>query len=124
MFNTDKGPKAIGPYSQATIFNDNLIFVSGQLGIDPKTNQLVEGLENQTHQSLMNIANILYDANSTLDCVLKTTILLTDMSHFDTVNKIYEQYFNKNKPARATFAVKQLPKSGLIEIEAVAYKKN
>ena len=123
LFNTERGPKAIGPYSQATIFNERLIFVSGQLGLCPKTGALAEGLDAQTHQALKNMAAILEDAGSSMDNVLKTTILLTDMAHFEVVNKIYDSYFPNNKPARATFAVKQLPKGGIVEIEAIAYQK-
>lgn len=122
LFNTERGPKAIGPYSQATILNERLVFVSGQLGLDPKTGALAEGLDAQCHQALKNMSAILEDAGSSMDNVLKTTILLTDMAHFEVVNKIYESYFPNNKPARATFAVKALPKGGVVEIEAVAYQ--
>ncbi|GIW64321.1 MAG: reactive intermediate/imine deaminase [Patescibacteria group bacterium] len=121
IVNSNNAPKAIGPYSQAVIF-DNLIFCSGQIGIDPKTNSLVEGIENQTKQILNNIKNILQEANSSLENVLKTTIFLTDINHFSIVNKIYEDFFKNHKPARSTVTVAKLPKDALIEIEVIAVK--
>ncbi|KAG2385713.1 hypothetical protein C9374_003528 [Naegleria lovaniensis] len=135
QFNTELAPKAIGPYSQACIFNERLIFVSGQIGLDPQTGQLVSGgptthendeietVKAQTHQTLKNLGNVLNEAGSGFSHVVKTTVLLTTMDHFAEVNKIYEQYFVDNKPARACFAVKQLPRNALVEIEAIAYKK-
>jgi len=135
QFNTDKAPKAIGPYSQACIFDDRLIFLSGQIGLNPETGLLVEGtatndetaeiatLKVQAYQTLNNLKAVLEESGSSLNQVVKTTILLVDMAHFGIVNKIYEEYFVDNKPARACFAVKQLPRNALIEIEATAYKK-
>ncbi|KAL9647300.1 hypothetical protein ABK040_011667 [Willaertia magna] len=123
LFNTELAPTPIGPYSQATIYDSKLIFCSGQICIDPNTNQVVTGgIEEQTHQALKNLSNVLTQSGSSLQHVLKTTVLLHEMSDFDVVNKIYEQYFSPNKPARSTFSVKGLPKGVLVEIEAIAYR--
>ncbi len=116
---TEKAPKAVGPYSQAIVSN-GFIFCSGQIGIDPKTNELVEGLEAQTHQVLKNLTEVLKASNSSLDHVVKTTIYLADINDYAKMNEIYGQYFSDHKPARAAFAVAHLPKDALIEIEAVA----
>lgn len=116
---TENAPQAIGPYSQAIIVN-GFIFCSGQLGLDPQTGELVDGIEEQTHQAIKNIQAILEAGNSELNKVAKTTILLKQMSDFATVNEIYGSYFSETKPARATYQVASLPKGGLIEIEAIA----
>jgi 2-iminobutanoate/2-iminopropanoate deaminase len=116
---TDKAPAAIGPYSQAVI-GQGLIFVSGQLGINPETGKLLEGVENQTEQALKNIKNILESANSSLENVLKATIYLKDINDYAKVNKIYAGYFTQNPPARAAFQVAALPRDALIEIEVIA----
>src|SRR6266404_2900626 len=116
---TEKAPKAVGPYSQAIVSN-GFIFCSGQIGIDPKTNELVEGLEAQTHQVLKNLTEVLKASNSSLNHVVKTTIYLADINDYAKMNEIYGQYFSDHKPARAAFAVAHLPKDALIEIEAVA----
>ena len=116
---TDKAPKAVGPYTQAIVSN-GFIFCSGQIGIDPQTNELVEGLEAQTHQVLKNLTEVLKAENSDLDHVVKTTIYLADIKDYAQVNEIYGQYFSKHKPARAAVAVAHLPKDALIEIEVVA----
>ncbi|EFC49802.1 predicted protein [Naegleria gruberi] len=118
---------ALGPYSHASIFDDRLIFLSGQFGLDPAIGKLATSEEHgdvyaQTHQTLKNITNVLEDCGSSLSQVLKTTILLTSMDNFDAVNKIYVEYFTDNKPARGCFAVSQLPKNALIGMEVVAYK--
>jgi len=123
IIHTDDAPKAIGPYSQAVILNSSdLIFTSGQIGIDPKTNNLVEGIENQTRQVFKNLIAILKEAGSSLDKVVKTTVLLKDINNFALVNKIYDSYFGDHKPARSCFEVANLPKGALIEIEVIAYK--
>ena len=116
---TEKAPKAVGPYSQA-IVSGGFVFCSGQIGIDPKTNELAEGLEAQAHQVLRNITEVLHAAGSSPDLVVKTTIFIRDMSAFAKVNEIYGSYFTDHKPARSTVEVSYLPKNALIEIEAVA----
>lgn len=117
---TDKAPLPVGPYSQAIVIN-NLIFCSGQIGIDPKNNQLVDGIENQTKQVLNNLKMILDESGSSIDKVIKTTIFLKDINQFQIVNKIYEDFFKDHKPARSTVEVSNLPKGALIEIELIAY---
>ncbi len=116
---TDKAPGAIGPYSQA-IDTGDFVFLAGQIGINPETGELVEGIENQTAQVMENIRAVLKAAGLDLSNVVKTTIYLTDMENFATVNKIYGSYFNPPYPARSTVAVKTLPKDALVEIEVVA----
>lgn len=115
---TEKAPKAVGPYSQAIVSN-GFIFCSGQIGLDPKTNELVEGIELQTNQVLKNLSEVLKSGGSSLEKVVKTTIYLADISDYGKVNEIYGQYFSDHKPARAAFAVAHLPKDALIEIEAI-----
>lgn len=119
--NTENAPKAIGPYSQA-IKVDNLLFISGQLGIDPKTSTLLDGIEAQANQAFKNIEEILKASNSSLADVCKTTIFITDLNNFSLVNEIYSSYF-KNKPARSCVEISKLPKNALIEIEAIAIVK-
>jgi 2-iminobutanoate/2-iminopropanoate deaminase len=116
---TEHAPKAVGPYSQAIVSN-GFIFCSGQIGLDPKTNDLVGGLEEQTHQVLKNLSEVLKAENSSLEKVVKTTIYLSDINDYTKMNEIYGHYFSNHKPARAAFAVAGLPKGALIEIEAVA----
>ncbi len=116
---TDKAPKAVGPYSQAIVEN-GLIYCSGQIGLNPQTGELVEGLENQTHQVIKNLQAVLQEAGSDLDQILKTTIFITNITDFAKVNEIYGQYFVDHKPARATVAVSDLPKGAVVEIEAIA----
>lgn len=116
---TKKAPAAIGPYSQAIVIN-KLVFCSGQIGLDPKTGQLKEGIKNQTKQTLENIEQVLKAAGTNLKKVIKTTIYLVNISDFATVNQIYASYFKNHKPARATVEVSRLPKEALIEIEAIA----
>jgi 2-iminobutanoate/2-iminopropanoate deaminase len=119
---TTNAPKAVGPYSQAIVSN-GFIFCSGQIGLDPKTNDLVEGLEEQTHQVLKNLSEVLKAENSNLEKVVKITIYLSDINDYAKMNEVYGQYFSNHKPARAAFAVAGLPKGALIEIEAVAEVK-
>ncbi|QIC84692.1 RidA family protein [Helicobacter pylori] len=115
-------PKAIGPYSQAIVTND-LVFVSGQLGIDASTGEF-KGVDihSQTTQSMENIKAILKEAGLGMDSVVKTTILLKSLDDFAVVNEIYGSYFTEPYPARATFQVAKLPKDALVEIEAIAIK--
>jgi 2-iminobutanoate/2-iminopropanoate deaminase len=114
-------PKPIGPYSYATHYK-KLIFVSGQIGIDPQTNTLKEGIEEQTIQIFENLKVILKANGSDLDHIKKTTIFLTDINQFETMNKIYSRYFSNKFPARSTIVV-ALPKNAKIEIECIAVKK-
>ncbi len=116
---TDKAPKAVGPYTQA-IVSSGFIFCSGQIGLDPKTNELVEGIDAQTHQVLKNLSEVLKAGNSSLEHVVKTTVYLADIDDYVKMNETYGQYFSNHKPARAAFAVADLPKGALIEIEVVA----
>jgi 2-iminobutanoate/2-iminopropanoate deaminase len=116
---TTKAPKPVGPYSQAIVSN-SFIFCSGQIGIDPKTGTLVNGLEKQTHQVLRNLSEVLKAGNSDLEKVLKTTVYLADINDYGKMNEIYGQYFSTHKPTRAAFAVANLPAGALVEIEAVA----
>jgi 2-iminobutanoate/2-iminopropanoate deaminase len=115
---TNKAPKAVGPYSQAIVSN-GFVFCSGQIGIDPKKGILVKGFEKQTHQVLKNLSQVLKAGNSGLEHVVKTTVYLTDINDYPKMNEIYGQYFTDHKPARAAFAVVHLPAGALIEIEAV-----
>jgi 2-iminobutanoate/2-iminopropanoate deaminase len=120
VIQTDKAPKAIGPYSQA-IRTDSMVFSAGQIGLDPATMELVSGgVEEQTRQVLTNLRSVLEAAGSSLAHVIKTTVFLQDMSDFPKMNAIYAEYFGENPPARSTIAVTALPKGGLVEIEAVA----
>ncbi|GAA9583125.1 RidA family protein [Helicobacter pylori] len=115
-------PKAIGPYSQAIATND-LVFVSGQLGIDASTGEFKgTDIHSQTTQSMENIKAILKGAGLGMDSVVKTTILLKSLDDFSVVNEIYGSYFKEPYPARATFQVAKLPKDALVEIEAIAIK--
>lgn len=116
---SEKAPGAIGPYSQAIEAN-GFIFVSGQLPIDAATGNMEEGIEAQAHQSLKNIKHILEAAGITMDNIVKTTVYLADMSLFGEMNKVYATYFNGSFPARSAYAVKQLPKGALVEIECFA----
>ena len=119
---TPNAPAAIGPYSQA-VQTGNMLFVSGQIPIDPATGVFAgEDITNQTHQSLTNIKNILAAAGYTMNDVVKTTVLLADIADFAAMNAVYAEYFTENKPARAAFAVKDLPRGALVEIEAIAAK--
>ncbi|GHP46699.1 RidA family protein [Helicobacter pylori] len=115
-------PKAIGPYSQAIATND-LVFISGQLGIDASTGEFKgTDIHSQTAQSMENIKAILKEAGLGMDSVVKTTILLKSLDDFSVVNEIYGSYFKEPYPARATFQVAKLPKDALVEIEAIAIK--
>jgi 2-iminobutanoate/2-iminopropanoate deaminase len=120
---TDKAPKAIGPYSQGNILEcKQLVFVSGQIAIDPATGIMSQGnITEQTHQVLKNVAAILEAAGSGLDKVVKTTVYLKNFDDFQAMNEVHMHYFSKNFPARATCEVARLPKDALVEIEAIGY---
>jgi 2-iminobutanoate/2-iminopropanoate deaminase len=116
---TDKAPAAIGPYSQAVCVG-GLVFLSGQLALDPVSGNLVEGgIQAQTKQALENVKAILDKADLTLDNVIKTTVFLADINDFAAMNEVYGQYFTDNYPARSAVQVAALPKGGLVEIECV-----
>ena len=117
---TGGAPAAIGPYSQGILAGD-LIFCSGQLGLDPLTGELVEGgVEAQTERALRNLTAVLDAAGASVADIVKTTIFLADMADFAAVNAVYAKHMPDPPPARSTFAVGALPKGGLIEIEAIA----
>ena len=117
---TDRGPKAIGPYSQAIRAN-GFLFVSGQIPLDPKTQQLVDGKTSvQAERVLENVKGILESAGSSMERVVKTTIFLADMNDFSAVNEVYSRYFGANPPARSTVEVSKLPRNVRIEIDAIA----
>ena len=118
---TTKAPAAIGPYSQA-IRADKFVFVSGQLPIDPATGEFAgDDIAAQTRQSLTNIQNILASEGLTMANVVKTTVLLKNISDFGAMNEVYASFFESDCPARAAFEVAALPKAALVEIEAIAY---
>jgi 2-iminobutanoate/2-iminopropanoate deaminase len=119
---SDQAPTAIGPYSQA-ILNDNMIFCSGQLGINPSTGKLCDdSIEKQTEQIFKNIEAVLDSAGVTLSNVVKTTVFLTSMGDFPNVNTLYAKAFGNHKPARSTVQVAGLPLGAKIEIECIAVK--
>ncbi len=117
---SEKAPKALGPYTVANIVHE-LVFTSGQLGLDPATNELAPGgVEAETRQALTNIKFVLEAAGSSLDHVLKTTVFLRDMADFAKMNAVYAEFFTKDFPARSTVQVAALPKNGAVEIETIA----
>lgn len=119
---TENAPKAVGPYSQAVQTGD-LLFVSGQLPIDPITGKFAgKSIEEQTRQSLTNMGEILKKAEMDFSNVIKTTVLLADIKDFVAMNNVYAEFFSKDFPARATFEVANLPLGARVEIEAVASK--
>lgn len=120
---TEKAPTAIGPYSQAIEVN-GIVFVSGQLPVNPQTGEIVAGdVADQTAQSFENIKNILSEVGLSTANIVKTTVFLSDMSLFADMNKIYSNYFTEAFPARSAVAVKALPKGALVEIECIAVKE-
>ena len=118
---TTKAPGATGPYSQAIEAN-GMVFISGQLPINPETGLMPETVSEQTEQSMKNLQAILEAAGCTFDNVVKSTCYLADMSYFGEMNTVYAKYFSGDCPARAAFAVKELPKKALVEIEMIAAK--
>lgn len=122
IISTDKAPQAIGPYSQAVETNGTL-FISGQVPLDPATMKVVEGgISEQTRRVMKNIGAILQAAGYEYPDVVKSTCLLSDMANFKAMNQVYGEFYEQNPPARAAFAVKELPLGVLIEIETVAEK--
>ncbi|MEA1874051.1 MAG: RidA family protein [Bacteroidota bacterium] len=118
---TDKAPKAIGPYSQAIEAN-GMLFISGQVPVNPENGEIPEGIEAQTEQVMKNIEAILAESGYKFSDVIKSTCLLSDMANFKQMNEIYGKYYAENPPARAAFAVKELPLNALVEIETIAVK--
>lgn len=122
VIKTDKAPGAIGPYSQAIEAN-GMLFISGQIPVDPQTGKVVDGdVSEQTKQVMKNAEAILTEAGYTFANVVKSTCLLSDMANFAAMNAVYGSYFTENPPARAAFAVKGLPMNVLVEIEMIAVK--
>lgn len=120
IISTEKAPKAIGPYSQAVISN-GWAFLSGQIPLDPATNQLIEGgIAAQTERVLENLKSVLEAAGTSLDRVVKTTVYLKDMGEFAAMNEVYGRYFSSNPPARATVQAAKLPRDVSVEIECIA----
>ncbi len=119
---TKKAPAAIGPYSQA-VESNGILFISGQIPIDPATREIITGdIKNQTDQVMKNISEILAQAGYKHSDVVKCTCLLKDLKDFEAMNEIYKNYFTENPPARAAFEVSRLPKDVLIEVDAIAIK--
>ncbi len=124
VISTNDAPLAIGPYSQAIKAGD-FVYVSGQLPIDPETKQFAtDEIVGQTNQSLKNLEAILKESGCSLDDVVKTTVLLSNIEDFKSMNEVYAKFFTNDCPARAAFEVAKLPLGALVEIEAVAYKKD
>lgn len=122
IIHTDQAPKAIGPYSQA-VENNGMLFISGQIPIDPRTGKIIEGgITEQTTQVMENIGAILKEAGYTFLDVVKSTCLLSDMENFGAMNEVYGKYYPATPPARAAYAVVKLPLGVLIEIETIAMK--
>ena len=121
IIHTEQAPKAIGPYSQAIEVN-GMLFISGQIPVNPENGQIPEGIEAQTEQVMKNIDAILKEAGYGFEHVVKSTCLLSDMANFKAMNEIYGKYYAVNPPARAAFAVKALPLNVLVEIETIAVK--
>lgn len=119
VLKTENAPKALGPYSQG-IKAGCLIFLSGQLGLDPKTNDFAAGgVADQTRQALTNLKHVIESGGSSIENVVKTTVFLKDMNDFQAMNAVYGEFFKSDPPARSTVQVAALPKNGLVEIEAI-----
>ena len=116
---TDQAPAAVGPYSQAVLVN-GLLFVSGQIPVNPADGSVAESIEAQSHQALKNVGAILAEAGLSYEDVVKTTVLLADIADFKAMNAVYVEYFTQDKPARACFQVAALPLGVKVEIEVIA----
>lgn len=116
---TSRAPEALGPYAQAQIAG-GLVFTSGQIGIDPKTNEIAVGLEAQAHQVFKNLTALLEDAGTDISRAVKTTVFIKNMNDFAAINAIYAQYFTEPYPARSCVEVARLPKDVFLECEVVA----
>ena len=119
LVQTDKAPSAIGPYSQAVVAN-GMVYTSGQIALTPEGVMLENDVVIQTKQVLKNLKAVLEEVGSSMDKVVKTTIFIDSLDDFTIINEIYEEAFGSHKPARATVAVKTLPKNALVEIDAIA----
>ena len=119
VVSTDKAPQAIGPYSQAIVAN-GMVFTSGQIALSPVGEIVCEDVAGQCEQVLKNLSEVLKEAGADLNSVIKTTIFLSDMDDFKTVNEVYAKYFSDHKPARSTVAVKTLPLNVKVEIDCIA----
>ena len=122
IIETDNAPKAIGTYSQAVKVND-FLFISGQIPLNPSTMELVDGIENQINQVFENINQILKADGMDFSNVIKLSVLLKDLDHFEKVNEIMASIFSKPYPARAAYEVSKLPKGSSVEIETIAFKE-
>lgn len=118
---TANAPQAIGPYSQA-ISVGPMVFISGQLPIDPLSGEMPVGIEAQAHQALRNLGAVLTASESDFSSVAKTTVFLTSIEDFPTINRIYAEYFNEGRPARSTVEVARLPQNARIEIDAIGFQ--
>ena len=118
---TPNAPAALGPYSQA-VDTGSTVYCSGQLGLDPATGNLADGVQAQTHQALKNLQAVLNEAGLSLDNVVKTTVFVQDLADFGTVNEIYGTYFHGGFPARSCVQIAALPKKALVEIECIAVR--
>lgn len=121
IIDTKKAPAAVGPYVQG-MTHEGFIFTSGQLPINPENGELVTDIEKAAKQSLTNVLEIVKEAGGKLENIIKVNIYVKDMNDFGKVNKVYEEFFGTHKPARSCVEVARLPKDGVIEIEAIAYK--
>ncbi|MCI8285289.1 MAG: RidA family protein [Firmicutes bacterium] len=121
IISTSNAPAAIGPYSQAVV-SGNMVFLSGQIPVDPKTGKIADTIEEQARQSITNIINILKEGEMTLNNVVKTSVFLADLNDFDKVNQIYAEYFSEPYPARSCVQVAAIPKGCKVEIECIAVK--
>lgn len=122
VINTPNAPKAIGPYSQAILAGNGMLFISGQIPVNPETGKVPETIKEQTEQVFKNIEAILTEAGYSFKDVVKTTCLLNSMDDFAAMNEVYAKYYNEMLPARAAYAVEKLPMGVLVEIETIAYK--
>ncbi|MDD2191089.1 MAG: RidA family protein [Bacteroidales bacterium] len=122
VINTEKAPKAIGPYSQAIKTANGFLFISGQMPMNPETGKMAEGITAQTEQVLENIKAILNEAGYDFKDVVKSNCLLDSMDDFAAMNEVYAKYYTEILPARAAYAVEKLPMGVLVEIETIAYK--
>lgn len=120
LINTNHAPAPVGPYSQAVKVSGSLLFISGQIALDTEGKLAGNTIEEQTIKVIENIKSILASQGLSLNNVVKTTVLMTDLSKFAEMNEVYNSYFSESKPARATYEVSRLPKDVIIEIEAIA----
>ncbi|MGX7349747.1 RidA family protein [Dolosicoccus paucivorans] len=123
VINSSKAPEALGPYVHGRVLNGTA-YLSGQLGVDPKTGELKEGIEAQTKQAFKNIEYVLESYGACLDDIVKVLIIITDIDNFGAVNDVYKTLFQEPYPARSMFAAKDLPKGAMLEVEVIADVSN